>query len=296
MTPARTAALTAAVLALLLAAGGAQADSLRFCDVQKEPNATEQDALLRFSALVKDELAASGQDLALVSRSGLNLQRIGQRYSHAGISLKASANGPWSVRQLYYACDEKKPRIFDQGMAGFVLGTSDVAQAYVSLVFLPAEAGAALEAAALDDRRALALLGANYSANAYPFSLAFQNCNQWVAEMLAMAWGAAGDRADAQQWLQAQHYEPTNIQLGSLMLLGLFVPWVHSGDHPPADTGAGRYRVSMPASLEAFARERVPGATRVELCRSGARIVIHRGWTSIAEGCVAAEGDTELAL
>ncbi|WP_233151758.1 DUF2145 domain-containing protein [Pelomonas sp. KK5] len=279
-----------------LAAGAAQADSLRFCDRQKEPNAAEQDALLRFAAIVKQELAASGQDLALVSRSGLHLERIGQRYSHAGFSLKASANGPWSVRQLYYACDEKKPRIFDQGMAGFVLGTADVEQAYLSLVFLPPEASAALEQAARDDRRALALLGANYSANAYPFSQDFQNCNQWVAEMLAQAWGSAAGRADAQQWLQAEHYAPTDIQLGPLMLLGLFVPWVHGGDHPQADKAAGRYRVSMPASLEVFVHEREPQARRVELCRSGTRIVIHRGWSAIAEGCVAGEGDEQLML
>ena len=286
--------------ALLLGASAfAHADSLRFCDSQKEPNAAEQDALLRFSAIIKGELENSGNDLALVSRSGLRLDRIGQRYSHAGISLMASANGPWSVRQLYYACDEKKPRIFDQGMAGFVLGTSDVEQAYVSLVFLPAEADAALAQAALDGRRSLALLGASYSANAYPFSVDYQNCNQWVAEMLALAWddpAEAGSREQAQRWLQAERYVPTTIQLGPLMLLGLFVPWVHNGGHPSADTGAGRYRVSMPASLEHFVHERYPQAKRVELCRNGSRVVIHRGWDAIADGCVASADDQQLTL
>ena len=54
----------------------------------------------------------------------------------------------------------------------------------------PAECRSALERAARDNRQALSLLGATYSANAYPFSLQYQNCNQWVAEMLAAAWGA----------------------------------------------------------------------------------------------------------
>ena len=39
---------------------------------------------------------------------------------------------------------------------------------------------------------ALALLGREYSANAYPFSPRYQNCNQWVAELLATAWRPAG--------------------------------------------------------------------------------------------------------
>ncbi len=124
-------------------------------------------------------------------------------------------------------------------MAGFVLGTSDVSVAYVSLVFLPGDAGAALAQAALDDRRALALLGASYSANAYPFSLAFQNCNQWVAEMLALAWGDGTSRAETQQWLQIQGYEPTSLQVGPLMLLGLFVPWIPQR-RPPAAGHGGR--------------------------------------------------------
>ena len=289
------------LLAVALAgASAAHADSLRFCDRHDEPSAAEQDALLRFSAIVKGELDRSGQNLALVARSGLNLEHIGQRYSHAGISLKASANTPWSVRQLYYACDEKKPRIFDQGMAGFVLGTSDVATAYVSLVFLPGDAGAALERAALDDLRSLALLGASYSANAYPFSIEYQNCNQWLAEMLALAWSGPGadveTRAQAQQWLRLEGYVPTSLQVGLLMLLGAFVPWIHGDDHPSADKAAGRYRVSMPESLERFARAEVPGATRVELCRSGSRVVIHRGWTALADGCEAGKGDEVLGL
>ena len=109
-----------------------------------------QDRLIQVAAVVKNELDRSGQTLALVARSGLALQRFDQRYSHAGVSLKASPNTPWSVRQLYYACDEQRPRIFDQGMSGFVLGANDPAEGYISIVLLPAEAASALERAALD--------------------------------------------------------------------------------------------------------------------------------------------------
>ncbi|MDN3919447.1 DUF2145 domain-containing protein [Roseateles violae] len=286
-------------LPLLLGAGlaAAQAASLRFCDKPAALTAAEQDRMLRFGAVVKQELERSGADSALIARSGLDLERLGQRYSHAGLSLRASGNTPWSVRQLYYACDEGRPRLFDQGMAGFVMGTSEPALGYVSLVLLPAEAAAALERTALDDRRALALLGGDYSANAHAWGLRYQNCNQWLVELLASAWGAAADRAAAQQWLREQRYRPSEIELGPvLMLASLFVPWVHMADHPQDDIAAGRYRLSLPVAIEGFVRERLPGARRIELCHTDSRIVVRHGWQPLADGCVAGDGDEVIAL
>ncbi len=63
------------------------------------------------------------------------------------------------------------------------------------------------------------------------------------------------------------------------------VPWLHGDDHPADDLAALRYRVSMPASIEAFVQARLPAAQRIEFCRSGARVVVRRGWAPIAEGC-----------
>jgi len=280
----------------------AHASSLQFCDGQPELSAPAQDRLIRFAAVVKDELDRSGQRLALIARSGLDLERLGQRYSHAGLSLKASQNTPWSVRQLYYACDERRPRIYDQGMSGFLLGTHDPSIGYVSLLLLPEEAAAVLERTALDDRQALQLLGASYSANAYPFSLRYQNCNQWLAELMATAWGrlppGADQRERAQAWLREQGYEPTVIDLGwrPLMWAGAFVPWIHNDDHPPEDIAAQRYRVSMPASLEQFVRRSMPGTTRIELCHTDRQVVIRRDGAPIAAGCKAGEGDEVIAL
>jgi hypothetical protein len=181
LIPRRAAWAAWAVLAAGAAlAGSAQAASLRYCDRQAQVSVGQQDQLFRFGAIVKAELEASKQPLALVARSGLDLSWFGLRYSHAGFSLKDSPNGPWSVRQLYYACDEQRPRIFDQGISGFLLGTDNPAEGYVSLVFLPPEEGAPVERAALSAPQALQLLAADYSANAYPWGLRYQNCNQWA--------------------------------------------------------------------------------------------------------------------
>jgi hypothetical protein len=42
--------------------------------------------------------------------------------------------------------------------------------------------------------------------------------------------------------------------------------------------------------------ERLPSAERIELCHDSEQVVIHRGWTPIADGCIAAQGDRVIAL
>lgn len=281
------------------------ASASRYCDAPATLNAAQHSKLFRFADVIKAELEQSGARVALVARSGLNLQRFNVRYSHAGFSLKASPETPWAVRQLYFACDEKKPHIFDQGMAAFLLGSAEPDLGYVSVVLLPQSAAVAVENTALEKAQALQLLGTAYSANAYPFSVTYQNCNQWVMEMLAAAWGAfdtldASDppRARAQAWLQNADYEPTVFDVGwaPLMWLGAFIPYIHSNDHPADDYSRNRYRVSMPASIEAFVQRTVPGAIRIEFCHTAQQVVVRRGWDLIADGCVAGAEDRVIPL
>jgi hypothetical protein len=292
--------------AFLLTSQSAQAGSLRFCDRAKMLEISQQDKLLRFSEVIKTELQKSGQRLALVSRSGLDLSKFNTRYSHAGISLVASQNSPWSIRQLYYACDEDKPKIFDQGLAGFVMGTDSPSLGYISVVFLPEEVARPLELAVLENARSLALLNTRYSANAFAFAQKYQNCNQWVIEMIATslgALGAVGDvsrhpnpRLQAQQWLKSNGFLPSMMEVSSkiLMWIGAFIPLIHSDDHPSEDVEQQRYQVTMPAAIEAFLFSRYPQAERIEFCHNEQHIVIHRGLTPVAEGCMPSENDTVL--
>lgn len=327
----------AACAALACACAGAtQAAGLsgasRFCDSPHELNATEQDHLLRFAAVVREELDASAGSVALVSRSGLDLSRFGVRYSHAALAWRAApadaaggvvndalngthtaplngANngadndgralntGAWSARQLYYACDESRPRIYDQGLAGFAMGTDDPALGYISLLRLPAAASPTLQAALLDNPRALHLLAQRYSANAYAYGLAYQNCNQWLVEMLAVALAGMADaddlRARAQDWLRAQGYAPEPVDVGSrlLMLAPYFIPLLNLDDHPAPDRDAMRLQVSLPAGIETFMRQRLPGSERVEICHDDKQVVVHHGWSPVAEGCVPGPDD-----
>jgi hypothetical protein len=292
-----------ACAALLLAATPCLAGLPQLCDRGHEPSADEQDVLLRFGAVVKDTLAASGRDVALVARSGLDLHRLDVRYSHSGVVLR-DAEVPWTVRQLYFACEERKPRVFDQGMAGFLFGTDDPSASWISLVLLPPGRSAALARAAADKRQALRVLGSTYSANAYAFGTKYQNCNQWVIELLASAWDDSADIGDvdarerAQRWLYRERYAPTVFEVSAHPMLWIanVVPWLNNDDHPAAELAANRYDVSMPLSIETFVHRTVPEAARIELCRVGRHVVIHEGWDAIPDGCVPGPGDRELDL
>ncbi|MFC0169025.1 DUF2145 domain-containing protein [Pseudoduganella danionis] len=271
-----------------------------FCDRSQALSAIEQDRLLRFAAALRDELGED-DDIVLLSRSGLDLSRFAIRYSHAALAWR-SAEGRWSARQLYYACDEGRPRIYDQGLAGFALGTDDPALGFVSLVRMPAQASTALRPALLDASRVQHLLAASYSANAYAYSVQYQNCNQWVVEMLAAGWADLADGEDlrlrAQAWLAQAVYAPQPVEVGSrwLMLASAFVPLLHLDDHPPEARSAMRLQVSLPVAIEQFVQQRFPGSSRVELCHDEHQIVVHRGWSPVAAGCVAGPDDRVIPL
>ncbi|WP_431050572.1 DUF2145 domain-containing protein [Roseateles sp. L2-2] len=304
---------TFSTFSALVALGAAStAQAATFCDRGNEISATEQDRQLQVVAIARRALEASGASAALVSRSGTDLSRFQLQYSHSGIALKDSRNSPWSVRQLYYACDESQAKLYDQGLAGFLLSAGRTEPIRLSIVTLPEREGARLAASALDNRRSLALLSSRYSATAYAFSTRYQNCNQWVAELMGFAWAPRGDstaaaavtadgtptRQQAQQWLKTLGYDPAPVVVPShtIMFAAQFVPLVHSDDHPIDDLYAMRLQVSTPAALEAFTHRLVPDAQRVEFCATGSTVVVRRGWEPLPADCRAAEGDEVLPL
>ena len=299
----RNGALQAALAAAALcASSGAWAGIPTFCERSVEISAADQDRVLRFAGVVRQELERSGAQAALIARAGLDLSRFGLLYSHAGIALRDNPGSPWAVRQLYYACDESRPRLFDQGVAGFALGAEAPSHGHMSLVFLPEADGARLARTALDKPLALALLAGKYSANAFAFGTRYQNCNQWVAELLASSWGGlgaqAGTREQAQAWLRAHDYRagPVKVPSHLMMFAGQFVPLVHVNDHPVEDIHALALQVSTPAAIEAFVRRQAPAARRVELCHDKDRIVVRRGWEPLGAQCVPQAGDEVIAL
>lgn len=267
------------------------------CSAERALTPVQQHRLLRLAERIEAELAADGGSLAIVARAGQDLERFGLRYSHAGISLRESPQAAWAVRQLYYACDERRPRLFDQGLAGFVVGMDQADRGFVSIVLPPAPAADALARRALDREAALRLLAGTYSANAHVFGLRYQNCNQWLAELMGSAWGAVtpgpGERGRIQDWLREAGYAGQAVALGSpfMLLAGLLVPLLHLDDHPDDDLQALSLRVSLPEAIEAFVRQRHPETRRIEICHAEGRAVIRRGWSPLSADCRAQPGD-----
>jgi len=287
---------------LLTASAGAWAGLPTFCERETDISAAEQDRVLRFAGAVKDELNRSGSRVAVIARAGLDLSRFGLLYSHAGIALRDNPGGRWAVRQLYYACEESRPQLFDQGISGFALGADAPSRGHIALLFPPEDQAAPLEQAALDRRLALSLLAGQYSANAYAFGTRYQNCNGWVAELIASAWGRLDTnehaREHAQQWLREQGYTAGPVKIPShwMMFAGQFVPLVHLNDHPLEDAHALALHVSVPASIEAFVHKQAPQTRRVELCHANGRIVVRRGWEALGAACEPGPGDEVIPM
>ena len=312
-------ALPALALASALALPGlaqAEAASARYCDGSAPLTAAQQDRLLRVADLLRSELLASDSAVALVARSGLDLARFGLRHSHAGIGLRDAPAGAWAVRQLFYACDEQRPRLFDQGLPGFVSGVHDPEVGFVSALLLPdGPAARALARSVLDTPRMQALLAGRYNAVAYPWATHSQNCNQWVVEALADAWasatGADTDAADtdatttlpsartrAQRWLNDAGYQPLRVQglTHGLVFLAGFMPLLNLQEHPQDDRFALQLQVSVPASIDTFVRQRLPAARVLQLCFTAQQAVLRHGDAPLPSDCRAQPGDRVLPL
>jgi hypothetical protein len=289
---------------------GSQNASAALCASGKPQTAEQQDRVLRFADAIRQTLQAGDESVALIARSGLDLSRFGLRHSHSGVLLRAEADAsgvgtsdearvPWSVRQLYYDCDAARPRLFDQGLAGFLMSAEAPDLAFVSIVFLPSDKAAELRDAALDQPRVARLLAADYSANAYPFSTRYQNCNQWVAELLATAWAPQAELPDgpllrerAQDWLHRTGYAPEPVQLDSHLtkLVASLMPLIHLDDHPRDAQLGMAFQVSLPDAIEAYARVQAPQARRLAFCHDTEHIVVREGWQPL-DACVPQAGD-----
>lgn len=288
------AALAAACLAV--AAPALASQSLRLCATEPVRGAAEQDRLLQVAALLRAELDAAGQPAALVARAGTPaLARFGVRYTHAAVSLRDNPLGPWAVRQLYFACDEQRVRLFDQGLAGFLMGADDRERGFVSLLLLPAEAAAPLAAATLDTPAAQRLLSGDYVANAHPQDLLRLNCNQWLAELLAQAWAPPTQgRAAAQAVLGVWGYAPEPLRYGNPLwrVAAAFVPWLSFAGHPPRDDAS--LITSLPPDLERLTQRLWPQARRLELCYTPEQVVLREAGAPLGDDCQPAAGDRRL--
>jgi len=221
------------VAAALLAAGGA-AQAGRSCEARAPSrNAVEQ--AMTLAQHTADRLTASGAQVVVLARAGQNLSEYGLRYSHLGFAYR-DGDGPtavWRVVHKLNACGSAQAAVYRQGLGEFFL--DDLYRYEAAMVVLQPEVQARLLPTLRDNTLVSRLHMSAYNMVAYPWSVRYQQSNQWAIETLASTQDpAASTRDRAQAWLRLQGYEPTTLHLSALKRLGARVTAANVAfdDHP----------------------------------------------------------------
>lgn len=240
--------------------GGAAAQSLTGC--QMAPATVRQlGAAAAMSMRLRDYLETSGAELAIIARVGSDQSDRGLKYTHAGLVWRNHPKAPWTVVQELNECGTGRSDVFDQGLMQFFLDdpfTYDV-QAIVPTADLQRSLIAIL--ANGDARR---VHEPKYSVISYPRSTLYQNSNEWVLEVIAMAQGRLRNqsilnRVDAQKLHALLGYRGSKVEVGFFEQLfgGLFKPNVSFRDHPRAAFSHGSFEfVSVRSIREYLTRQK----------------------------------------
>jgi hypothetical protein len=209
----------------------------------------------RATAMAERTLAALNQgtdEVSLIARVGQDLSRYGLEYSHVAFVVR-TAQG-WSVVHELNDCGTANSALYDQGLIEFF---SDSPAKYQAGVWRLTPTTQGRLKRALAGKTASRLHEPSYSMVSYPFSTQFQNSNQWVLEVLAYALAPEDEvatRQDAQEWLKAQGYVPTQLEIDAPTRLGarLAKANVSFADHPPELRWSGHIRTTSVKALVEF--------------------------------------------
>lgn len=203
-------------------------------------------------------LEGSNAKVAIVSRVGSDLSEHGLRYSHLGLVMRDHPKGKWIFTHELNRCATNSSALFDEGLGNFYL---DNPYQYESLITVPD-----ME---LQQKLAELMLGAmpmkmheaKYSMIAHPFSTKYQNSNQWVLELIAVALadkGVVNNRKQAQDFLKQQNYQPDPIAISAVKRLGagLFSSNVEFDDHSWSEQRDKSYQVVTVRSLVRFLEQK----------------------------------------
>jgi hypothetical protein len=220
--------------ALLIAVGAAQAG--RSCEA-RPPSASAVERSMALAQHTAERLGASGAQVVVLARAGQNLSEYGLRYSHLGLAYR-DGDGPsaaWRVVHKLNACGSAQAAVYRQGLGEFFL--DDLYRYEAAIVVLQPDVQARLLPALRDNARLARLHTPDYSMVAYPWSVRYQQSNQWAIETLASTQDpGAATRERAQAWLRRQGYEPTTLHISALKRLGARVTAANVAfdDHPNA--------------------------------------------------------------
>jgi hypothetical protein len=222
--------------ALLLLAAAMAAHAGRPCE-EKAQTTQQVEQGLGLAQATARQLDASGAQVLVLARAGQDLSKYGLQWSHLGFVYKDASRQPavWRVVHKLNHCGTDHAALYRQGLGEFFLDRPHRYDA--AFIALKPELQQALLPVLADNARVARLNERRYSMVAYAFGTTYQQSNQWVLETLAAAAGPGiASRRDAQAWLKAQGYQPTDLHLSALTRLGgrLTQANIAFDDHPTA--------------------------------------------------------------
>lgn len=242
--------LAALVLALTISA---PVYAGRTCQEVKPDAATVQKAL-QLALRTREALDTTGAEVALVGRVGRDMSKHGLRYSHMAFALRDHPKGRWHLTHMLNQCGTGESSLYDEGLGNFFL---DDVFVFESIIVIPAPALQARLLAVAATALPLTLHERSYSLIAHPYATRHQNSNQWVLEQIAAAMAAPGEvnnRGEAQRWLRAREFAPSEIRIAPFERIGarLFAANVYFDDHSHEEMQAGRYQAVTVESVIRF--------------------------------------------
>jgi len=249
--------------ALLLAAPAVRAQSQQPECMERHPTPAALASMFDVAQRADETLEAlDGVDVVIIARGGQDLSRYGLRHSHLAFAVRED-DGSWRAVHLLNHCKSPESSLFHEGLSNFIgeTGTHTDLRVGVPTPAVRATLKAMLTAPGI---QAKALHEPRYSVVAYPFSVEYQNSNQWVLEVLAAAMAQSRDgtllvrRAQVQAWLKEQHYQPSSLHIGVGKRLGarFFSANAATTDHPASERISGDYSVVTVESVFDFLQQR----------------------------------------
>lgn len=227
----------ALVLAALAVATAAHAG--RPCE-EKQPTVRQIEQGLNLAQATARQLDASGAQVVILARAGQDLSKYGLQWSHLGFVYKDPQAGVWRVAHKLNQCGTDHAALYRQGLGEFFLDRPHRYDA--AFVVLKPELQQALLQVLPQNAFIARFNERRYSMVAYAFGTTYQQSNQWVLETLAgSATPGINNRRDAQAWLKAQGYQPTDLHLSTMTRLGgrLTKANIAFDDHPSARRFSG---------------------------------------------------------
>ena len=244
-------------LLLLLQADPVAAQSAARCEttpLSAETLAQAADAAARLHRA----LESRRHNVVVIARVGDDISERGLKYTHAALAWRGHPRGRWTVVHVLNHCGSGRSGYFEQGLLNFFL--DDLHNMDVR-VLTPTPALQAALSETLADGTAHRLFMPRYNMVAHPRSTRFQNSNQWLLEVIAVAQSRrdgrpVAGRAAAQRYFTRRGYSGTRLRPGFFegLFADLFASNIHMSDQRQNRPNHVDIEVVTVRSLHAYLR------------------------------------------